>query len=90
MNFRELEKIVKADGWRLKNVKGSHHHYVHPLKPGKVSIPCHKGDMGELLTRLGVTSAPDLPLSLAGFCNLLVYSAFTPEPAPVGRSLHLR
>ncbi|MDR2561172.1 MAG: hypothetical protein LBC63_05335, partial [Holophagales bacterium] len=44
----------------------------------------------ELLAKLGVTSAPDLPLSLAGFCNLHVYSAFTPEPAPVGRSLHLR
>jgi predicted RNA binding protein YcfA (HicA-like mRNA interferase family) len=45
MNFKELEKIIKADGWRLKNVRGSHHHYVHPLKPGKVSIPCHKGDL---------------------------------------------
>jgi len=37
--------MIKADGWRLKNVRGSHHHYVHPLKPGKVSIPCHKGDI---------------------------------------------
>jgi len=45
MNFKELEKMIKADGWRLKNVRGSHHHYVHPLKPGKVSIPCHKGDI---------------------------------------------
>ncbi|MDR2562084.1 MAG: hypothetical protein LBC63_09985 [Holophagales bacterium] len=28
----------------------------------------------ELLAKLDGTSAPDLPLSLAGFCKLLVYS----------------
>jgi predicted RNA binding protein YcfA (HicA-like mRNA interferase family) len=45
MNFRELEKTIKADGWRLKNARGSHYHYSHPSKPGKVSLPCHKGDI---------------------------------------------
>ncbi len=32
-------RIVTADGWRLKNIRGSHCHYLHPHKPGKVTIP---------------------------------------------------
>jgi len=45
MKFRELEKIIKADGWRLQNVEGSHYQYTHDNKPGKVTIPHHKGDI---------------------------------------------
>ena len=41
MTFREIEKIIKADGWILKSVEGSHFHYKHPVKPGKVTIPKH-------------------------------------------------
>ncbi|WP_420446849.1 type II toxin-antitoxin system HicA family toxin [Candidatus Poriferisodalis sp.] len=35
---REAIRIVTADGWRLKNARGSHRHYVHSDKPGKVTI----------------------------------------------------
>ena len=42
MNAKELEKIILADGWKLKNVKGDHFHYIHPTKPGKVTIPMSK------------------------------------------------
>ena len=45
MKFRELEKIILADGWKYKNAKGSHYQYVHPTKPGKVTIPKHTGDI---------------------------------------------
>lgn len=45
MTFRELEKLLKKDGWKLKSVKGSHYHYIHPTKPGKVSVPNHKRDL---------------------------------------------
>ena len=45
MNFRELEKMIKADGWTLAGVEGSHHHYTHPTKPGKVTLARHKGDL---------------------------------------------
>lgn len=45
MNFREIEKIIMADGWKFKKSKGSHHHYTHPAKPGKVTIPKHSGDL---------------------------------------------
>lgn len=45
MKVRELEKIIKADGWEYKNSKGSHKHYTHPTKKGKVTIPNHSGDV---------------------------------------------
>ncbi len=38
MKFKELEKLLLADGWQLKNVKGSHHQYTHPTKCAKVTI----------------------------------------------------
>lgn len=38
----ELEKEIQQDGWVYKNTKGSHRHYTHPSKPGKVTIPFHK------------------------------------------------
>ncbi len=47
MKFRELENIVIADGWIFKNTVGSHQHYIHPLKKGKVTIPFHKGDISK-------------------------------------------
>lgn len=45
MRFREIEKIVLDDGWTLVDISGSHHQYKHPLKPGKVTIPNHRGDI---------------------------------------------
>lgn len=38
---RELEKVILADGWVFKSQEGSHRHYVHPIKKGKVTIPFH-------------------------------------------------
>lgn len=37
----EMEKIIFSDGWIFKNQQGSHRHYIHPQKPGKVTIPFH-------------------------------------------------
>ena len=45
MTFREIERIVKADGWFLDSIEGSHYHYKHITKPGKVTIPFHGGDI---------------------------------------------
>lgn len=45
MTFREIEKIILADGWQFKKVRGSHYSYIHPTKPGKVTIPHHNGDI---------------------------------------------
>jgi len=41
---RELRKRIEAAGWFLYATKGSHHHYRHPSKPGKVTIPGKDAD----------------------------------------------
>ena len=43
MRFRDLDKIVRDDGWNRIGKKGSHYHYKHPTKPGKLTIPEHGG-----------------------------------------------
>lgn len=45
MNPRDIEKMVVADGWIHKSTKGSHKHFVHPTKPGKITIPQHKKEL---------------------------------------------
>ena len=40
---REMEKLILADGWIFKSQQGSHRNYIHPVKPGKVTIPFHQG-----------------------------------------------
>lgn len=45
MRFQEIEKVVLNDGWKLVDVSGSHHQYKHPTKPGRVTIPFHRGDI---------------------------------------------
>lgn len=45
MKFREIEKQLLDDGWYLVAQKGSHRHYKHPTKHGKVTIPDHRGDL---------------------------------------------
>ncbi len=45
MKFKELEKLLKDDGWLYIGSRGSHFYYQHPAKPGKVTIPNHKGDI---------------------------------------------
>ncbi len=45
MTIREIEKIICADGWYFVRQVGSHRQYKHPTKPGKVTIPAHRGDL---------------------------------------------
>ncbi len=45
MTAKEIEKILLADGWYHKSTKGSHKQFKHPTKPGKVTVPQHKGDI---------------------------------------------
>lgn len=42
---RELEKEILDDGWIFKSQEGSHRHYIHPKKKGKVTIPFHSKDI---------------------------------------------
>lgn len=36
---RETIKLIEADGWFYVGSVGSHHHFKHPSKAGKVTIP---------------------------------------------------
>lgn len=45
MDSRSLIQKLKADGWELVRVTGSHHHFRHPSKPGTVTVPHPKKDL---------------------------------------------
>lgn len=44
---REMEKEILQAGYIFKNQIGSHRQYVHPDKPGKVTIPFHSKDLAK-------------------------------------------
>lgn len=45
MRSADLIRQLKADGWVLVYVVGSHHQFKHPTKPGKVTVPHPKKDL---------------------------------------------
>ncbi len=38
MKFRNLIKLIEADGWQFHHQTGSHRQYRHPIKRGTVTI----------------------------------------------------
>ena len=46
MRSADIIQRLEADGWTLRNVKGSHHVFQHPIKPGHISVPHPKKDLG--------------------------------------------
>ena len=44
MKVRDFIKLLRADGWSLKNTEGDHRHYVHTEKAGKVTVSGHPSD----------------------------------------------
>lgn len=46
MKSGELIKRLTRDGWYLVAVKGSHNQFKHPTKPGRVTVPHPKKDLG--------------------------------------------
>ena len=51
MKFRDVEQVLLNNGWIFKNAKGSHYQYVHPTKPGKVTVPHHNGDIAPVIIK---------------------------------------
>ena len=41
----DVIRALKRDGWSEVRVKGSHHHFKHPTKPGIVTVPHPKKDI---------------------------------------------
>jgi predicted RNA binding protein YcfA (HicA-like mRNA interferase family) len=46
LGSRELIRRLLADGWQLKRTRGSHHQFVHPDKPGTLTVPHPRKDLG--------------------------------------------
>lgn len=46
MRSAELIKLLEAEGWRLRGVRGSHHVFNHPQRGGHISVPHPKKDLG--------------------------------------------
>ena len=45
MDSRVLIKILEEDGWVLVAVRGSHHQFKHPVRPGRVTVPHPRKDL---------------------------------------------
>jgi predicted RNA binding protein YcfA (HicA-like mRNA interferase family) len=41
-----IRELIKA-GWVLDRVRGSHHVFIHPSRPGIVVVPHPKKDLGK-------------------------------------------
>jgi predicted RNA binding protein YcfA (HicA-like mRNA interferase family)/predicted RNase H-like HicB family nuclease len=42
---RDIIRELEADGWYFVGATGSHHHFKHPTKPGKVTLPHPRKDL---------------------------------------------
>jgi predicted RNA binding protein YcfA (HicA-like mRNA interferase family) len=38
---KALARLLEKRGWELKRVKGSHHVYMKPDHPARISVPIH-------------------------------------------------
>jgi predicted RNA binding protein YcfA (HicA-like mRNA interferase family) len=45
INSRKLIKLLKDAGYYEDGVEGSHHHFKHPTRPGKIQVPHPKKDL---------------------------------------------
>ena len=42
---RKLIAVLEKDGWQRVGVTGSHYHFKHPTKAGKITVPHPKKDL---------------------------------------------
>jgi len=57
---RDIIRWIEEDGWRLHSQKGSHQQYVHPAKPGRVTVAgkpshdMHPKTLADILRQAGI------------------------------------
>ena len=49
----QVIKLLMDDGWQLRNCRGDHRQFVHPVKPGKVTV---RGRLSENLDQFLLNS----------------------------------
>ncbi len=42
---RDIIRVLEKDGWFIVSIRGSHHNFRHPAKPGRVTVPHPKRDI---------------------------------------------
>ena len=47
MRSVDLIRQLRADGWTLDRVRGSHHVFKHPDRPGHIVVPHPKKELGK-------------------------------------------
>ena len=45
MKSADIIKALENRGWYLVRIKGSHHHFKHPVTPGLVTVPHPKREI---------------------------------------------
>ena len=61
MKVRDLLKMLRSEGWVLRNQEGSHRQFVHPDKPGKVTVAGHESDEVPPKTLKSIIKQADIP-----------------------------
>jgi len=60
VKVRQAIKMIEADGWLMDRQRGSHRQYVHPTKPGVVTVSGNmnadvkKGTLNSILKQAGL------------------------------------
>ena len=62
MKVRDVISKIEADGWRFVSQEGSHRHYKHPNKKGKVTVAGHPSDEVKIGTLLSIERVSDVQL----------------------------
>lgn len=39
VKYRDIIRLIEADGWMVDRIAGGHIQYRHPVKPGTVTVP---------------------------------------------------
>jgi predicted RNA binding protein YcfA (HicA-like mRNA interferase family) len=64
MKVRDVVRLLTDDGWVQVSQKGSHRHFKHPSKPGKVTVPGQPSDdlptgtLKSILRQAGLEKGP--------------------------------
>lgn len=54
MKVRDVIKRIEEDGWYFVSQEGSHRHYEHQTKKGKVTVAGHPSDEVRIGTLLSI------------------------------------
>ena len=61
MKVRDVLKLLRGDGWVLRNQEGSHRQFIHPDKRGKVTVAGHESDEMPPKTLKSIMKQADIP-----------------------------